>query len=54
MAELVVDAIGPDVLLVDGRLVELDSLGDAAAEETGAALVASTERCDIEPSVFGG
>lgn len=54
VAELIVDAIGPEVLLVDGRLVELDSLGDAAADATGAALVGSTEQCDVDPSVFGG
>lgn len=54
VADLIVDAIGADVLLIEGELVELDSLGDAAAEATGAALVASTEQCDIDPAVFGG
>lgn len=54
VAELIVDALGTDVLVENGELVELDSLGDAAADATGAALVASTESCGIDPAVFGG
>lgn len=54
VAELIVDALGADVLLADGELVELDSLGDTAADATGAALAASTESCGVDPAVFGG
>ena len=54
VAELIVDALGADVLVVSGELVELDSLGDAAADATGAALVASTDTCGVDPAVFGG
>ncbi|MDW3216338.1 MAG: hypothetical protein R8G01_20275 [Ilumatobacteraceae bacterium] len=54
VAELIVDALGADVLVDDGGLVELDSLDDAAADATGAALVASTETCGVDPAAFGG
>ena len=53
-AELLVDAIGVDVLVADGELVDLDALPDdrnAAAEE---ALATAIIECDIDPSLFGG
>jgi hypothetical protein len=53
VAELIVDAIGADVLVVDGALVDLDSLGEAGADAAGAALLASTDECGVDPSVFG-
>ncbi len=53
-AELLVDAVGADVLLVDGELVDLDLLGDDVAEQAGGALVQSVDVCGIDPSVYGG
>lgn len=54
LAELIVDRIGPDILVVDGELVDLDGLGDDVTELAGAALVESIDTCGIDPSVFGG
>ncbi|MFT6291478.1 MAG: hypothetical protein ACJAR2_002080 [Ilumatobacter sp.] len=51
---LVVDRIGPDLLVIDGALVDLDSLGDAVNDPAGAAFVASVDESGIDPSVFGG
>lgn len=53
-AELVVEGIGTDVLVVDGEVVDLDQLGESAVELAGNALVASIGACGIDPSVFGG
>jgi hypothetical protein len=53
-AELLVDAIGPEVLVVDGELVDLDSLPtelDPIAEQ---ALVQAITDCDIDPALLGG
>jgi len=53
-AELLVDAIGVDALLIDGELVDLDALPtefDAAAE---AALVTAITECNIDPASLGG
>jgi hypothetical protein len=53
-AELLVDAIGVDVLLVDGELVDLDSLPsefDAPAEQ---AIITAIGECDIDPALLGG
>jgi hypothetical protein len=53
LATLLVDRIGPDVLVIDGALVDLDSLGDEFNELAGAALVESVDECGIDPSIFG-
>ncbi|MEM7092067.1 MAG: hypothetical protein AAF567_03620 [Actinomycetota bacterium] len=51
---LIVDAVGADVIFVDGELVELDFLPAEAAERVGAAIVSSPDACGIDPAVFGG
>lgn len=53
-AVLLVDAIGTDVLVVDGEFVDLDSLPtefDPAAEQ---AIFQAITDCDIDPSLLGG
>ncbi|MFT4658449.1 MAG: hypothetical protein ACJAXA_001194 [Candidatus Aldehydirespiratoraceae bacterium] len=54
LATLLVDWIGPDPLVIDGALDDLDSLGDSVNDLAGAALVASVDECGIDPAVFGG
>jgi len=53
-AELLVDAIGADVLVVDGELVDLDSLPGENVDLAGGALVESVEVCGNTPADFGG
>jgi hypothetical protein len=53
-AELLVDAIGADVLVVDGELVELDSLPGENVDLAGGALIESVEVCGNSPADFGG
>ncbi len=53
-AELLVDAIGVDVLLVSGALVDLDTLPtefDAPAQQ---AIFDAVSECDIDPELLGG
>ncbi|MFN3255888.1 MAG: hypothetical protein ACE37B_09330 [Ilumatobacter sp.] len=53
-AELLVDALGADVIVVDGSLVDLDGLSDEFIEPAGQALVAAVDECGLDPAVFGG
>lgn len=53
-AGLMVDAVGVDLLFVDGALVDLDLLGDEVVALAGAALVESVDSCGIDPAVYGG
>ena len=48
-AVLLVDAIGPDVLLDGGQLVELDSLPVEFDEPASLALAQAITDCDIDP-----
>jgi hypothetical protein len=53
-AEFLVDAIGVDELLVDGDLVDLDSLPTEAQDAAAAALAAAVPACDIDPALLDG
>lgn len=53
-AEFLVDAIGVDVLLVDGEVVDLDSLPDDAQTAASLALATAITSCGIDPAVLDG
>jgi len=52
VAELLVNRIGEDLLVVDGDLVDLNSFPDGVNQLAGQALIASVAQCGINPSVF--
>lgn len=55
VAELLVDAIGPENLLDDtGTLIDLDTLGTDFQGPAENALVEAVEVCGLDPAVFGG
>ena len=51
---LIVDALGLELLVVDGALVDLDSLPSEAQSLASDALVQSIEICGIDPTVLSG
>lgn len=53
LAELIVDGLGTELILVNGELVDLESLGESATEITGMAMQSSIDDCGIDPAVFG-
>ncbi len=53
VAALLVDAIGVDVLLVDGALIELDTLPTTYDDAATDALIASVDACGVDPALFG-
>lgn len=53
-AGLMVDAIGADVLLYEGDLVELETLPAESTEAGSEALVQAVTDCGVDPAVFGG
>jgi hypothetical protein len=52
-AELLVDALGVDVVLVDGALVDLDSLPTEFDGPAERAVLAAISDCDIDPALLG-
>ncbi len=52
-AELVVEAVGPDVLVVDGELIDPADLNDEDDAAVVDALIASVDECGIDPAMFG-
>lgn len=54
LAELIVDAIGTDILYADGALVDLDALPTEVNDLAGVALIESVTTCGIDPTVFDG
>lgn len=51
--EFLVDAIGPDVLLVDGELVDLDTALTDYEQVATDALIAAVPVCGIDPNALG-
>jgi len=52
--ELIVDAVGTQVLYDGAGLVDLDALPSEMSDLATAALINSVETCGVDPSVFGG
>ena len=52
-AEYFVDAVGIDTLVVDGEIVDLDSLSDDVVTVATDAMIAAVEPCGLDPSLFG-
>lgn len=54
LAGLIVDRIDPSTLVVDGVLVDLDTMSPEINALAGEAIVESVTACAIDPSVLGG
>lgn len=54
VAGLLVDAIGVDVVLVDGALIDLDTLPVEYEQPAIDAVVASVDECGVDPGLVGG
>ncbi len=52
--ELIVDAVGTEVLYDGTALVDLDALPVEASDMAAAALIGAVGTCGIDPAVFGG
>lgn len=53
VAGLLVDAIGVDVVLVDGELIDLDTLPVEYEQPAIDAIVASVDECGVDPALVG-
>ena len=54
LSPYVVDAIGLDVALVDGALIDLDAADVETQNRAFDGLITGVEACGIDPTVFGG
>jgi hypothetical protein len=52
-AELIVDEVGLDTFLVDGAVVDFDTLSDEVAEAAIAAMTLAVEACGLDPALLG-
>ena len=52
-SELIVDEVGLDTFLVDGAVVDFDTLSDEVAEATIAALTLAVDECGLNPALLG-
>ena len=53
LGALIVDAIGSDIRVTDGVLVDLDTLDESVNALAGQAVVESIDACGIDPAVLG-
>ncbi|MCB0956375.1 MAG: hypothetical protein KDB06_12110 [Ilumatobacter sp.] len=53
VAEYFVDGVGLDTLIVNGEIVDLDTLSDDVVDAATDALLAAIDPCGIDPSVLG-
>ena len=47
------DGVGLDTLIVNGEIVDLDTLSDDVVDAATDALLAAIDPCGIDPSVLG-